>query len=412
MLTSRYVLISLLFLPAMLAADNWPQWRGPQANGVAAAGKYPVRFSNTENVAWKVPLPGRGSSTPAVWEERIFVTGPADGKNAVLCFNRDGKEQWRTALASARKAKHKAGTSANSSPVTDGKTVFVYFLSGDVAALDFDGKVIWKDNLQERYGKSTLWWDLGTSPVLTKKNVVIAVMQEGDSYLVALDKASGKVAWKTARMFDCTKECDQAYTTPTVLSKDGVERIVCWGADHLTSHDALTGRMMWSCGGFNPTRRPMWRAISSHAVGDGVAVVSFARGKSLGGIDIFEGTPEDKRWLWKRSNIGCDAPTPAVRDGRAYIVRDRGRIASVDIRTGKDIWTADLPKGTYYASPVLAGDLVYYTSFDGVISVGRNRDTFELLATNRMNEKMTATPIPIDGKLLVRGFEHLFCIGK
>ena len=412
MRTSSRILLAVLCFPAMLVAENWPQWRGPGANGVAASGEYPVRFSNTENVAWKVALPGAGSSTPAVWEERIFVTGPADGKNAVLCFSRDGKELWRTTLGPAGKAKHRAGTSANSSPVTDGKTVFVYYLSGDIAALDFDGKVIWKDNLQDKYGKSTLWWDLGTSPVLTKDNLVIAVMQAGDSYLVALDKATGRAAWKEARMFDCAKECDQAYTTPTVSGEGGAERIICWGADHLTSHDALTGKMVWSCGGFNPTRRPKWRVISSHAVGDSVAVVSFARGKSLGGIDVFEGTPEDKRWLWKRSDLGCDAPTPAVRDGKAYVLRDIGGIACIDLHTGADVWTAELPKGTYYASPVLAGDLVYYTSFDGAISVGRTSDKFELLATNKMNENMTATPVPIDGRLLIRGFKHLFCIGE
>lgn len=410
----RHLVIAALCFPAILAADNWPQWRGPNANGVAAPGEYPVHFSSTENVGWKVELPGRGSSTPAVWEDRIFVTGTADGRDVVLCFNRKGREQWRTLLGSMSDAKHRAGTSANSSPVTDGKTLFAYFKSGAVAALDFSGKVIWKDNLQEKYGKSTLWWDLGTSPVLAGDNLVIAVMQADDSYLVALDRATGKVAWKEPRMFDCKKESDQAYTTPTVVSENGAERIICWGADHLSSHAALTGKMVWSCGGFNPTRRPMWRVISSHTVGDGVAVVSFARGKSLGGIDIREATSKDKRWLWKRQDIGCDAPTPAISGGRAYVLRDNGRIACIDTRTGKDFWETKLPEGSgvFYASPVVAGDMVYYTSFKGVIFVGRSSDKFTLLATNEMNEPMTATPIPLDGKLLIRGFENLYCIGK
>ncbi len=179
-----HILIVLLCLPAMLTADNWPQWRGPAGNGVAAPGDYPVSFSDTENVRWKVRLPGRGSSTPAVWDDRIFVTGPAGGKDVVQCFDRNGKELWRAAFGPLSKARHKAGTSANSSPVTDGKTVFAYFKSGAVAALDFAGKVLWQDNLQDRYGKSTLWWDLGTSPVLTRDSLVIAVMQAGDSFLI------------------------------------------------------------------------------------------------------------------------------------------------------------------------------------------------------------------------------------
>ena len=406
------ILILVLCPPFLAPAGNWPQWRGPAGTGVAAPGDYPVHFSNTENIRWKVRLPGAGSSTPAVWDAHIFVTGPDGGRDTVLCFDRDGKERWRTALGPLSEAKHNAGTSANPSPVTDGRRLYAYFRSGAVAALDFDGRVVWQDNLQERYGANTLLWDLGTSPVLTRDHLVIAVMQSGDAYLVAFDKATGKVAWKQPRPFDCAKESADAYTTPTVLTQAGGQRILCWGADHLSSHDALTGQMIWTCGGFNPERKERWRVISSQAVWEDVAVVAYARGKQLAGIDIREETPEGERWLWKREDIGCDVTTPAVRDGRAYVLKENGRMACINLRTGEDVWSTKLPEehNVFYASPVLAGDLMYCASFNGVVSVGRIGDTFTLLATNPLHDQMTATPVPLDGELLLRGFEHLYCV--
>lgn len=407
------VLVVSLWVHVSVFAENWPQWRGPHADGVAASGDYPIHFSETENVQWKVKLAGPGSSTPAVWNDNIFVTGQAEGRNGVICFSRSGGERWRVMLDSISKGRHRAGTSANSSPVTDGEFVFVYFKSGTVAALDFSGNIIWQDNLQERYGKSTLWWDLGTSPVLTRENLVIAVMHEGDSYLVAFDRATGKVAWREPRQFECARESDQAYTTPVVLSESGRERIIVWGADHLSSHDARNGKMIWECDGFNPLKKPKWRVIASAAVGDGIAVVTFGRAKSLAGIDIGENTAEERRWLWNRNDIGFDVPTPPVKDGRVYILKENGRIACINTLTGEDTWSARLPagSGTFYASPILAGGRIYYTSFKGVVFVGRVDDGFELLAENEMNEPVTATPVPVDGKLLIRGFEHLFCIG-
>lgn len=406
------VLVSFLWMAGPSLADHWPQWRGPQANGVAQPGNYPVEFSSTTNVRWKVALPGRGASTPVVWGNHIFVTAPGAGRDTVLCFDRDGNELWRTALGPQSKSKHKTSTSANPSPVTDGQRVYVYFRSGLVAALDFSGEVVWKDNLQKRFGESTLWWDLGTSPVLTRDHLVIAVMQAGDSYVVALDRASGAVAWKEPRMFDCARESDQAYTTPAVVFEDGKERIICWGADHLTGHDAADGKMLWFCGGFNPKKRPTWPAMSSPVAGDGIAVLSYGRGRGVAGIDLREAIPEDQRWLWRQESIGSSVPTPAMRDGQVYVVKENGRIACLDAGDGSERWTARLPSehGTFYASPVLAGELIYYCSLDGIISVGRVGDTFKLLATNSMDEEVAATPIALDGELLVRGFQHLFCI--
>jgi outer membrane protein assembly factor BamB len=262
-------------------AENWPQWRGPQATGVAEPGDYPVKFSSTEGVEWKVDLPGRGTSTPAVWGDRIFVTSPIDGEDGVLCYDMHGKELWRKKLGKERTGKHGNATGSNSSPTTDGKSVVVYFKSGTLACFGMDGSEKWKLNLQDKYGKDTLWWDLGTSPVIHGDQVIVAVVQTGDAYLVALDINTGKQIWKTKRQYDCPVECDQSYSTPQIVKSDGRDVIVTWGADHLTGHDAADGKLLWECGGFNPKDEGNWRTIASPSVSDGVAIVPHGRGDLL-----------------------------------------------------------------------------------------------------------------------------------
>lgn len=408
------LLLIIVISTGRLVADNWPQWRGPTATGVASPGDYPVEFSDTANVIWKVRLPSASPSTPTVWGNNIVVTCPIDGRDGVLCFDREGNERWRVQLGPQAKRRHKIASGSNSSPLTDGTSVFVYYKSGTIAALDFDGRVIWKDNLQDRYGKSTLWWDLATSPVLAAGNVVVAVVQEGDSYIVALDASTGKEVWKEERIFDCPRESDQSYSTPSVVSVDGTERIVVFGADHLTGHDAPTGKTLWTCEGFNPAGRRHWRTISSASVWNGIAVVSYGRGDNLCGIDIRDGIDSSRRWLWKRKGVGVDVPTPITRDGKAYVLEDKGRLVCVDIMSGEDLWSSDAPKcgDKFYASPVVAGDTLYCASEKGVIVVSHPSDRCSKASTNRMNEIVIATPIPIDGRLLIRGAKHLFCVGR
>ena len=255
----------LLSVSTLSLAQNWDNWRGPTGNGVAPAGDYPVKFSDTENVLWKIPLPGRGSSTPIVWGDRIFLTcgigkGP-EGLDGVMAFDWNGKELWRQALGKQRPGKHKNGSGSNPSIVTDGQRLFAYFKSGTLAALDLNGKVLWKTNLQQSYGEDSLWWDLGTSPVLAGPNVVVAVMHEEDSYMVAYNQETGKQAWKVARNYPVKEESGQSYTTPIVMEQGGKLALIVWGADKLTAHDAKDGSVSWTCGGLNPEERPPYQWI-------------------------------------------------------------------------------------------------------------------------------------------------------
>ena len=411
------LLVVILMQLPLAAAENWPQWRGPEANGIAATGEYPIAFSATENVAWQVALPGRGSSTPAVWGEQVFVTCPIEGNDGVVCFDMQGQEQWRRSLGPERTGKHPNGTGSNPSPVTDGSHLVVYYKSGTLACLNLAGKVLWQKNLQEMYGKDTLWWDLGTSPVIADGKVVVAVMQGGDSYLAAFDLESGDVVWKQARQFDCQPESDQAYTTPVVRNVDGRDVIVTWGADHLTGHDLATGEPLWHCGGFNPQNEGMWRVIASPAVDNDLAIVPSGRGEFLAAVKLSsaQGDITASHRLWERAKLGADVPTPILDGGRVLLLTDRGKIYALDKQTGDEIWQDSLPKAraNYFASPILAGDLLYCAREDGVVMVVRlAADGMQLLAENSLDESLIATPIPLRDKLLLRGETHLFLIAN
>jgi outer membrane protein assembly factor BamB len=400
------------------AAENWPQWRGPLGTGVAGEGDYPVKFSSTDGIAWKADLPGLGTSTPVVWGDRIFVTCAIDGQDGVLCFDLNGKEVWRRQLGAERRGKSQHATSSNSSPVTDGEHVVVYFKSGMLGCLNLDGQEKWKTNLQERFGKDTLWWDLATSPVLADGKVIVAVMQGGDSYLVAFDLNSGQPAWKEQRQYDTPRENDNSYCTPQIVQLGGKDVVVSWGADHLTGHDVATGKILWECGGFNPQNQQNWRTIASAAVNDGIAIVAYGRGEWLAGIRLGgDGDITKSGRIWEKNGRGLstDVPTPITTDGKVYLLSDNGRIACHNIQTGDELWSAELPRNRnrYYASPVLAGDKLFCAREDGTVFVGQvSDDGFKLLTDgNVMGERIMATPVPIRDGLLLRGDEHLFFVG-
>ena len=406
--------------------ENWPTWRGPGSNGVAIGGpgglKTPSRFSPEESLVWKVRLPGRGCSTPVVWDGQIIVTCPIGGEDGVLAYDRDGKELWKTTFGKLRPGRgQRVGSACNSSPLTDGKSIFVYFKSGVLAALTMTGEVRWKVNVFEKYGEDKLWWDVGTSPILAGGALVLAVMQtEGNSYLVSLDKMTGKEVWRTPRMYECGPESGDAYTTPQVVEVDGVETIVTWGADHLTGHEATSGKMLWECGAFNPKRKKAWRVIASAVVSDGVAVVPYGRGDALAGIRLGgSGEVTKSAWIWKNETLGTDAASPVVAGGMVYLLKDsgkeRGRVTCLEAATGKIQWESILPKSAkiFYASPLLVGDRLYFAREDGVVFCGTvTKEGLTDLVENTLGETVIASPVAVDGKLLVRGDTHLFCFGE
>jgi outer membrane protein assembly factor BamB len=397
--------------------DNWPHWRGPLDIGSTAQGTYPVKWDST-NVLWKAPLPGKGCSTPAVWAKRIFLTAPVNGLDAALAFDWAGKPLWQRTFGQEQPGKNPNGSGSNPSPATDGQGVFVHFKSGTLAALELDGQVRWQTNLIAAFGPVSLFWDQGTSPVLTEKTVVIARIHHGDSWLAAFDKASGKLCWKVARNYETPVEGDQSYSSPIVIRYDGKEAVLVYGAEHLTAHNAADGQLIWFCGDFNPRAMGYWPTVASPVIAGDVVVVAGGRSDRgqprlhairLGGNGDVTATNR----VWKREDTGTFVPTPAEYKGHIYLLRDHGEIECLDPATGQTLWHEAFPKASanYYASPTVAAGKLYAARQDGVVFVAQVDGAFQLLAENPMEERVIASPVPVSNRLLVRGEHHLFCIG-
>lgn len=420
-------LFALFALAIVLPAANiasaekladWPKWRGPDDTGSSPLVGLPIEWSH-EKVQWKTELSGKGCSTPIVWQNTIYVTAPIDGKDALIALDADGKSLWNVQFGSENPGKHRNGSGCNASPTTDGEHVFVYFKSGTLAAIDLQGKTAWKINLVKRYGPDTLFWDHGTSPVLTQDFVVMARMHEGESWLAAFDKATGELAWTVARNYETPVECDHGYSTPVVIDFQGEESLLTWGGEHLTIHHAKTGKLVWSCGGFNPEGNKLWPTIATPVVVGDVAVIAYGRNDRgiprLHGVRLAgAGDVTETNRLWDRDDIGTFVPSPAVYQDKIYLVGDKGKVTCFDPATGKTVWEGAFPKhrSRYYGSPLIAGGTLYAPREDGIILVADIREGFQMLGENDMHQSVIASPVPGPGCLLLRGTETLFCVGK
>lgn len=412
-----FVAIATFETLASPARADWPNWRGPNGNGSITEGNYPTSW-DAEKVSWKFELPGKGSSTPIVLDDRIFVTTPDEGQDAVLALDVKGNELWRTKLGSLSRAKNQLGSSCNASPVTDGKGIFVYFRSSRLAALELDGSIRWENDLAATYGPENLFWDQGTSPVVTDKHVILARLHGGDSWIAGFDKATGELSWQQKRNYKVPPENDNGYTTPVFFKHKGRDAFLVWGADHLTAHSAADGSLLWSCGGFNPNGTGLWPAISLPVIAGDLAIVPVGRDDRqrqgqihavrLDGSGDVTGTHR----VWKREDIGVFVTSPVEYKGRIYLLRPRGDLVCLEPQTGETIWAEALPRGRerYFASPTIAGGVLYVAREDGTVFVARVDDKFELISENPMGERIIGTPVADKGRLLLRGEKHLFCV--
>lgn len=420
---------ALTVAPA-LADEGWSQWRGGSQNGIAPAGNYPTTWSETDSIDWKIEIPGPGGSTPVVAGDQAFLTygttvsEDSTGTNHLMSVNvKSGDVKWQAVFGNDRGGKHKKGSGANPSAVTDGDVVVAYFRSGDVGCVDMNGDTKWHVNIQDMYGEDTLWWDLGSSPMLADDLVVLAIMQTGPSYLVALDKNTGDVKWKVSRDLGAPEEAAQSYSTPLAVTVNGSEAIAVMGADHLTLHDRATGKQIAQLGGFNPTAHKYFRSISSPVASGNVVVCPYARGATLTGVDmdsLADGNGKDAI-LWHHDDLGSDVPTPASVGSDVYLVSDgkqsRGLVACVDVKTGDVKWEVQTPKSriSFTSSPLVAGNHLYVTSENGTTFVigPLDADKPALVATNTVDDDASftvASPVPAASGLLLRTKTHLYRI--
>ena len=409
------VLLSLLSFINVFAGD-WPQWRGPSLNGLSDERNLPERWDTAENIAWKLALPGLSGSTPIIWRDRVFLN-VADGDELFLwCVDRTkGTLAWKKHLGGGNVRRRKQNMSSPS-PVTDGQHVWVLTGTGILKAFDFDGRELWGRDIQKDYGAFGLNWGYASSPLLFDDALFIQVLHgmhtDDPSYVLRIDKRTGKTIWRVERQTDAAIESPDSYTTPAPLRYGKTTEIVVTGGDYVTGHDPATGRELWRAGGLNPERNPSYRIVASPVVFDGIIYAPTRVRPLLAFRPGGRGDVTKTHLLWSFQN-GPDVPTP-VTDGKYfYVVNDRGIMWCLDAKTGKEIYAQQrLRPGTYSASPVLGDGKIYVTSEDGLTSVVKAGPQFGVLAENNLDEYCLSSPAISDGQIFIRTSQHLYCIGK
>jgi outer membrane protein assembly factor BamB len=435
MKTLRHIFVFIgLFVslrPAPGWAENWAQWRGPNLNGSTAEKNLPSTWSKTENVRWVTPLPGPGHATPIVWEDSVFITSPDADKNLLLlCVERGtGKIRWQQQVGVGDRTQGR-NNMTSSSPVTDGKMVWALYGTGELAAYDFTGKQIWMRHLAKEYGRFSILWLYGSSPLLYKNRLYVEVLQRTDwirnpgpndppkrqSFLLCLDPQTGSNIWKFNRSTDALGESQEAYTTPMPSECPAGLEIVMAGGDYVTGNDAATGAELWRAGGLRNFRHLSdARLVPTPLLADGMVIVSGAkRNPMLAFHDCGKGDVTTSGLAWTYKEYPTDCVTPLFYKGKVYeLDGDRQMMVCMEASTGKVFWQKPLGnREIYRASPTGADDKLYCLSEDATAVVMSAKDG-EVLSTISMDEGKThATIAAAQGCLFIRTAQNLYCIGK
>lgn len=410
------VFIVVLLSATFVSAENWPQWRGPDLNGVSNEKNLPVSWTTEENIAWKLSMPGLSGSTPIIWRDRIFLN-VAEGDDLFLwCVDRNkGAVLWKRPLGGGNVKMRKQNMSSPS-PVTDGKNVWIITGTGILKSFDFTGKEIWSRDIQKDYGQFGLNWGYASSPLLFEDALYVQVLHgmktDDPSYVLRIDKKTGKTVWRVERPTDAIRESPDSYTTPALLRHGKNVEIVITGGDCVTGHDPATGKELWRANGLNPENNPFYRIVASPIVFNDI-IYAPTRVKPLLAFRVGgRGDITSSHLVWSTQN-GPDVPTP-VTDGKYfYIVNDRGIMWCLDARTGEEIYGQQrIAPGTYSGSPVLADGKIYVTNEDGLTTVVKAGPKFEVLAENPLNDYCLSSPAISDGQIFLRTSNFLYCIGK
>jgi outer membrane protein assembly factor BamB len=412
----------ITILTLSLGASDWPSWRGPAGNGVSDETNLPLKWSHTENVAWKLAMPSFSGSTPVIWGNRIFlnVADELHSKEAVTLHlwsvNRDtGTVVWQRPLGGGNHQERKQNMSSPS-PVTDGTSVWVMTGTGILKAFDFAGTELWARDIQKDYGRFGLNWGYGSSPLLHGDSLYVQVLHgmrtDDPSYLLRIEKATGKTVWRVERPTHARMESPDAYTTPALVEYGGTTEIVLTGGDVVTGHDPATGKELWRASGLNPTNDPNYRIVAS-PVTFGDLIIAPTRERPMLALKAGgRGDVTTTARLWS-FDAGPDVPTPVTDGTFVYVINDRGIMACLDAKTGREHYSRQrLRPATYSASPVLADGRVYVTNEDGVTSVVKAGPQFQVLAENEFDDYTLSSPAISGGRMFFRTTKFLWAIGK
>jgi outer membrane protein assembly factor BamB len=428
---------ALLFALAMsgsaLAAD-WPQWRGPAFNGSTDEKNLPVTWSKESGVLWSVDLAGPSASTPSVVGDRVFISTSHQANKTMhaMCLDRKtGKVLWEKKIADGFNRDNRSNFSSPS-PVADASRVIFFFGNGPLVAFDHAGKELWARNITKEYGEFAFQWTFSATPLLYGGKLYVQVLQRdvavqgrgkpagNESYLLALDPATGKELWRQVRPSEAVAESHEAYTTPLPITHNGRTELLIAGGDCLTGHDPATGRELWRWGTWNPTKIGHWRLVVSPSFGGGVVLACAPKGDPIFAIKAGgNGTLTDAAIAWKsdKRTVTADVPTPLFYQGDFFVLSDlKKNLSRVDPATGEPKWTLALPgMKKYEASPTGADGKIYLMNFAGdVVVVDATKG--EVIGNIPMGEPgddfIRSTIVAAHGQLFIRTNAKLFCIGK
>ncbi|MEX0678020.1 MAG: PQQ-binding-like beta-propeller repeat protein [Pirellulales bacterium] len=399
-------------------AENWPQWRGPNLDGISHEAGLPLAWSKTENVVWRLALPGPAGATPIVWDDHIFLTSAEGDALVLMAVSTDGKPLWKQAMADDNKTvRGDEGNAASPSPSTDGQHVWAMMGTGDIGCYTFDGREVWKFNLQDRYGKFQIQFGMTSTPVLDRDRLYLQLLHSGDALVLALDKTTGREVWKQHRPSDARAECEHSYSSPTLYRDDQLSLLLTHGCDYIVAHQLSDGAEVWRCGGLNlkSNYNPTLRFVASPLAVPGLVIVPSAKNGPVLALDPrAKGDITDTKdgHFWTRPHNTPDVPSPLVVDGLVYLCREDGTLLCLDVETGEEYYKERTHADRHRASPVYADGKILLTARDGTITVVKPGKQFEILATNDMSESMSSSPVVSNGRIYLRTFNALYAIGS
>jgi outer membrane protein assembly factor BamB len=415
--------------------DRWPGWRG-EGQGVAVATRVPLEWTPSKNVRWKSEIPGRGHSSPIVWGDRIFLTTAIEGEivpgakavrhvaegqefvhpdatgadrrhtyKLLSLDARDGRVAWERTVWEGTPAdsRHKKGSFASPTAVTDGERVYAYFGSEGLYAYDFDGKLAWKFDPGV---VATMGVGVGTSPVLYRDLVILLCDEDNgeQSFIVALDRRTGREAWRAPR------KVEASWATPVLVSAGGRDELVTSGSQLIVAYDPATGREVWRMKGLESN------AVTSPVAGTGVVVLSSGFPSKVS-IAVKPGGSGDithsSQVAWRYDKGSAYVPSPILYEGHVYLMTDKGLLTCLDARTGEVRYEGARPPvpASFTASPVAVNGHLLLTSQDGDTFVVKAGPRFEVVGTNPLGEPVSASAAVAGHRLYLRGETHLFAIG-
>ncbi len=411
------ILVAASYCSVAHAAD-WPAWRGPNNNGITPESA-PLTWSRTDNVRWKVALPGPGNSTPIIWGDHVFLTQALDGgkRRALIAFQRgDGKKLWQHELpCSTIETTHKQNPPCSASPVTDGQAVYAHFASAGVVACDLQGKELWRRDL----GPVLHRWGNGGSPILYKDLLIITHGPGEPTFLIALDKWTGKTVWQREELA-INSPVFGSWGTPMIVKVNGRDEMVMpfasalpsktgspFGEGEFKGYNPATGKELWTCKGLGSEIYAMPIVSAKH---DLIVGISGHNGPLLAIKPGGQGDVTKTHTVWRQveknpQRIGCGV----IHEGRLYLANAPGTVECLDAKTGNLIWKERVGDNLW-GSLLVAKDRLYVSGYDGTTYVLAAGPKFELLARNELKEEMYAAPAVSNGELFLRTYEYLYCI--